>query len=231
MTFTYAVIADTGIVLVADTQVTYTHRNSIGGTDGTYEGRRSKLRFVGKHSVFSVAGNGGLVDTLIGAAEQAGCHDKEFGPATDAYHKVFLEIYNAKYAGRLQRLDATFLFCGYVDGAAGPKPQIIKLDMAGGFEYNPIYGSGWASSGSEKHGAALYLHHRLYEDNLPLERAKFLAYLVATEVAEQDTSVGGPIEMVVVTPKGTTRIKNTKKYQAGRRDFIKNQIAFFRGFK
>jgi len=231
MTFTYALIADTGIVLVADTQVTYTHRNNIGETEGTYEGRRSKLRFIGKHSAFSVAGNGGLVETLIGAAEEAGNHEKEFGPATDAYQKAFLEVYNAKYSGRIQRLDATFLFCGYVHGAAGAKPEIIKLDMAGGFEYNPIYGSGWASSRSQKHGAALYLHHRLYQDNLPLERAKFLAYLVASEVAEQDTSVGGTIEMVIITPKGAARVKSTKKYEIGRRDFIKNQINCFRAFK
>jgi 20S proteasome alpha/beta subunit len=231
MTFTYSLIADAGIVLVADTQVTYTHRNKIGETDGTYEGRRSKLRFIGKHSAFSVAGNGGLVDTLVGAAEQAGSLGEEFGPAIDAYRKAFLAVYNDKYAGRVNRLDATFLFCGYVQGAAGPKPQIIKLDMAGGFEYNPIYGSGWASSGSANHGAALYLHHRLYQDNLPLERAKFLAYLVAREVAEQDTSVGGSIEMVVITPKGANRVRNTKKYEAGRREFIKNQTGFFENFK
>ncbi len=59
MTFSYAVIADGGIVLVADSQVTYTHLGNQGQVVGTYEGCRGKIKRIGKCYAFSAAGNGG----------------------------------------------------------------------------------------------------------------------------------------------------------------------------
>lgn len=66
MTLTYAVIADGGIVLCADSQVTHTHKDPRGRVIGTYEGRQGKIRrFGGDRFAFSMAGNSGFLDALL----------------------------------------------------------------------------------------------------------------------------------------------------------------------
>src|SRR5215469_3149521 len=70
MTFTYAVIADGGIVLAADSQMTHSHSDHFG-VIGTYEGCRGKIKRIGTQFAFSIAGNGGLADTLLGEVNRA----------------------------------------------------------------------------------------------------------------------------------------------------------------
>jgi hypothetical protein len=55
---------------------------------------------------------------------------------------------------------------------------------------------------------------------MPLEQAKLLAYCIAAEVADQDTGVGGPIEMEVITPGGSEAMTNLAKYESARQELL-----------
>ena len=126
-----------------------------------------------------------------------------------------------------------FLFCGYMTDGGKSTPQIVKLDSAGNFLYNPISTRGFASTGATQHGAALYLHHRFYRDDplMSLEQAKLLAYCVAEEVAELDNSVGGPIDLEVITPEGSRSFTDLAKYEAGRQEIVGGVRSFLSRFE
>jgi hypothetical protein len=209
MTFTYAAISTGGVVLVADSQVTHTHRDSIGNVIGTYKGQVGKIRRIKDHSAFSIAENLGLADTLL--AEAGGTVNEScFESAVESYQRSFIESLRRMYRGcpppGAPRVE--FLFCGYTQRRVA---QIVKMTSDNFFAQNPITRRGYASTGSAKeHGAALYLHHRFYRDDLTLEQAKLLAYCIAAEVAEFDNSVGGPVEIEVIAPSGSSPLAATE---------------------
>ncbi len=139
VTFTYAVIADGGIILCADSQVTHTHRATSGQVIGTYEGQRSKIRRIRGQFAFSIAGNAGLADTLLAHIDQ-----KRIGTApgfeevVEVYQQAFRKIVKKHYRDPEQRkqaaqLGVAFLFCGFADIGGRGVPQIAKLDIATGF--------------------------------------------------------------------------------------------------
>ncbi|HXR33250.1 MAG TPA: hypothetical protein VN830_06065 [Verrucomicrobiae bacterium] len=230
MTFTYGVIADCGIVLVADSQVTDTHSDRFG-VIGTYESCRGKITRVGIRFAFSVAGNGGLADTLLAKVDR-GRIDKlsSFEEVVQNYEWSMRQEFQRLYSSGAPRdLEAVFLFCGYnVVGS----PQIVKLDSANFFTQNPVTGRDMAATGEARHGAAYYLHHRFYRERIPLEQAKLLAYCVAKEVADQDNSVGGPIEMEVITLKGSRPLMDTEreKYEKAHREITSQVHSFLTEF-
>jgi 20S proteasome alpha/beta subunit len=228
MTLTYALIADGGIILAADSQVTHTHSvpDPLGHgrrVVGTYEGTHSKIRRIEKDSAFSVAGNLGLVNTLLARADNAGISPKkQFEELVKGYASAFCEVLFDERLQLAPRIEAAFLFCGYIGPPESRHPQIVKLDSAANFNYNPITDEGFAFTGSEEHGAVLYLHHRFYRPRMPLEQAKLLAYCIVAEVADQDNSVGGPIEVEVITPNGSQALRDSdiEKYEQARQSLI-----------
>jgi len=240
VTFTYAVIADGGIVLVADSQMTHTHRDQLGSVIGTYEGRRGKIMRLGERFSFSICGNGGLVDTLLAEVDEAEVTRKversePFEKIVQTYELAFRHLINERYKGeqrlRVNRYGVAFLFCGFVFKQGKNLPQIAKLDIADDFLWNPLTTRDHAATGSESHGAAYYLHHRFYRDGMPLEQAKLLAYCIAKEVADQDNSVGGPIEMEVITPDGSHAFKDLEKYEAARKTMIDSVASILQSFQ
>jgi 20S proteasome alpha/beta subunit len=225
MTFTYAVIADGGVVLCADSQMVHVHSDQFGSVIGTYEGRRSKIRRIGRRFAYSICGNGGLVDTLLAEVNESDAETMEFDAMVTMYMTAFQKVLIEKYRDRNQVINArylgvVFLFCGFVVRHGKQIPQVIKLDIANDFSWLPITGRDYASTGQESHGAAYYLHHRFYREGMPLEQAKLLAYCVAAEVADQDTNVGGPIEMEVITPSGSEAMTNLEKYESARKELL-----------
>ena len=212
MTLSYAVIADGGIVLAVDSQVTYEHRVPDFGSSrvvGTYEGLQSKIRRLGDHSAFSFAGNRGLVDTLLARAELAGIDpSSSFEELVKLYGNVFCEV-QVNERIQLPSIDAAFLFCGYIGSGESRRPQIVKLDSRSGFNYNALTDKGFAFTGAVEHGGVLYLHHRFYRPRMPIEQAKLLAYCIVAEVADQDNSVGGPIEIEIITPKDSRPLSDS----------------------
>jgi 20S proteasome alpha/beta subunit len=238
MTFTYAVIADGGIVLAADSQVTHTHPDQFG-VIGTYEGCRGKIRRIGNRFAFSIAGNGGLADTLLSKVNTAEAANlPSFGDVVHHYGESMRDELRRLYPQEPPplALSATFIFCGYTHGASQLHvPQIVKLDSTAYFAQNPITGRGMAASGAERHGAAYYLRHRFYREEplMPLEQAKLFAYCIAREVADQDNSVGGPIEVEVITPQGAGPLiqADLAKYEKGRQEIISTVRSFVESFK
>lgn len=225
MTLSYAVIADGGIVLAADSQITYTHsvpEFEASRVVGTYEGLQSKIRRLGNHSAFSFSGNRGLVTTLLARAELVGVDaSQNFEKLVKQYGNVFSEVLVNERI-QISPIDAAFLFCGYIGEGVNKRPQIVKLDSRAGFNYNAMTGQGFAFTGAESHGGVLYLHHRFYRPGMPLEQAKLLVYCMVAEVADQDNSVGGPIEMEIVTPacSGPLLDSDIKKYEKVRQKLI-----------
>jgi 20S proteasome alpha/beta subunit len=219
MTFTYAVISTGGIVLVADSQVTYTHQDSVGNVIGTYKNQVGKIRRIGNHSAFSIAENLGLADTLLAEANRS-VEETSFEASVQSYQRSFIDSLKRMYQGYpppgAPRVE--FLFCGYTQNRVA---QIVKMSSDTLFAQNPITRCGYASTGSAKeHGAALYLHHRFYRDDLNLEQAKLLAYCTAAEVAEFDNSVGGPLEIEVITPEGSGSLTRLEVYAEARERLI-----------
>lgn len=235
MTFSYAVIAKGGIVLAADSQVTHTHLSELGEIIGTYENQRGKIRRLKNKAAFSMAGTGGFIDTLLTKAELAGIDSsKPFEDVVIGYQRVFRGELERNYQGSSPRnMEAVFLFCGYISENSQRVPQIVRLDSSGPtpFECSPVTGSGWAWSGAFLHGAAIYLQNRFYRKDLTLEQAKLLAYCIAAEVAEQDNTVGGPIEVEVITPSGSSPLTNIEKYEAARQRLARDIAHFLREFE
>src|SRR5215471_13701521 len=98
MTFSYALIADGGIVLVADSQVTHTHSIHSGRVVGTYEGRRPKLRRLADRTVLSISGSRGFVDALLLRAEREKVRpDQEYEKLVDAYQFAFRKELHENY--------------------------------------------------------------------------------------------------------------------------------------
>jgi len=53
---------------------------------------------------------------------------------------------------------------------------------------------------------AVYLLHRLYDENMSLENLMSLAAYLITETGTQDPKVGGPVNMATVTEPDGSRI-------------------------
>lgn len=235
MTFTYAVIADGGIVLCADSQVTHTHNDQFGKVIGTYEGRRGKIRRLAGRFAFSVSGNGGLVDTLLAEIdEEQVARLESFDEIVKTYQAAFQKVLKEKYGDNpmeVRHFGVAFLFCGYVVRHGKALPQIVKLDVSSDFLWNPITGRDHAATGQERHGAAYFLHHRFYREGMPLEQAKLLAYCAASEVADLDGSVGGPIEMEIITPEGSGPLTDLHKYEKARQEIAGKVQSFLAAFR
>jgi 20S proteasome alpha/beta subunit len=220
MTLTYAMIADGGIILAADSQFTYTHKVQ-GNIVGAYEGTTEKIAYLKNGSAFSIAGNRGLVDTLLAKAETID-DSMPFEQVVFAYSQLFQKEYQKAYGQSRDwnmRVHADFLFCGYLKVNGKAIPQIIKLASGFDFGYNPMT-RGFAFTGEERHGGVLYLHHRFYRDGIPLEKAKLLGYCILKEVADLDTSVGGPIEIAIITENEAKPLTDLAKYEQKRQEII-----------
>jgi 20S proteasome alpha/beta subunit len=158
-----------------------------------------------------------LVDALLAKAELAEIDGSgPFEEVVREYAGLFQREYIKAYDQRTG-YPCAFLFCGYI-GRNGKKiPQIVKLSNQNSFIWNPVAtGAGYGFTGREQHGGVLYLHHRLYLENMPMDSAKCLAYCILSEVAELDNLVGGPIEMAVVTESGVEPFTGFDRYEKKR---------------
>lgn len=218
VTLTYALVADGGIVLAADSQITHPHDVGQSNIVATYAAKRSKIRTLKNGAAFSVAGNAGLVDALLAKAEIAQIDQSEpFEDVVSEYQQLFQREYLKRY-GQATGPSCAFLFCGYIGANGTKKPQIIKLSSNNVFMWNPVGEFGF--TGREQHGGVLYLHHRLYSSQMPLDSAKCLVYCIISEVAELDNIVDGPIEMVVVTELGVEPFTSVDRYEKKRQQII-----------
>jgi hypothetical protein len=211
MTLTYALIADGGIVLAADSKLTYTHAPTAeysGNpfTAATYDTLVSKIHKFPNGSALSVAGKHGLVEMLLNSAQAKGVgQSHSFVQSVLDYRRHFQDEYLKLYDDdRGDHPHCDFIFVGYEGKGEARSPLLCKLSSKQHFSFHPS--ETFEFSGRENHGAALYLHHRLAFPNMPLGAAKQLVYCVLAEVSDLDNMCGRPIEMVVVMPTGTVDI-------------------------
>ena len=92
------------------------------------------------------------------------------------------------------RPDLAFILGGYdSDGT----PRLFSL--ISNFDFNPmLHEYGFAVQGVAPY--ALYLLNRLYEPGRTVEELTALAIYVITETASQDGKVGGPVNVITITP-------------------------------
>lgn len=91
------------------------------------------------------------------------------------------------------RPDVVFLVAGYENN----EPRIYQL--ASSLDFAPQYHEyGWAVAGVPQY--ALYLLNRLYEKDRSRNDLAALATYVITETASQDGKVGGPVQIIEITP-------------------------------
>ena len=183
---------------------------------GTYRAKKRKIQVLKNGSAFSIAGDAGLVDELLKKA--VGIDDsKPYDGMVREYSHLFQNEYLDAYDNDPNRPHCAFLFCGYI-GATGHKaPQIYQLSSFRSFSLKPrdVY----AFTGREFHGAALYLHHRLYrKEGMSMDSAKCLAYCALSEVADMDNMVGRPIEMVIITESGVEPLTDFARYEQKRKE-------------
>ena len=222
MTLTYALVADSGIVLAADSQVTDYHKI---GEDagpmrvvGAYKSKTSKIRQLKNGSAFSIAGNAGIVDSLLATADAELDDSGPFEDVVRAHENLFRDEYEKAYGKDNYPVRCAFLFCGFTKHHY---PQIIQLDSSTGFTWNPVATTkGYGFTGRENHGGVLYLHRRLFVREMKLDAAKCLAYCVLSEVADLDEVVGPPIEMAVITESGVAPITDFSRYERKRQQVI-----------
>jgi 20S proteasome alpha/beta subunit len=92
------------------------------------------------------------------------------------------------------RPDLAFILGGFdADGT----PRIFSL--ISNFDFNPmLHEYGFAVQGVAQY--ALYLLNRLYEADRSLDELAALAVYAITETASQDGKVGGPVNVITITP-------------------------------
>lgn len=225
MTLTYALIADGGIILAADSQGTDSHQIAEGHESrliAAYQGTVSKIRSLPNGSAFSIAGNSALVEHLLLEAEHKKLQEiTDFIESTLAYSRLFREEFIKLYDEDENPPHCDFLFCGYAGKNGDKDPYIVKLSSRCRFGWNVVApGKGYGFSGREQHGAVLYLHHRLYSPGMPMESAKCMAYCILAEVADSDNIVGFPIEMAIITKDGVGPFSGFDQYEQKRQSII-----------
>jgi 20S proteasome alpha/beta subunit len=92
------------------------------------------------------------------------------------------------------RPDLAFILGGFdADGT----PRIFS--RISNFDFNPmLHEYGFAVQGVAQY--ALYLLNRLYEADRSLDELAALAVYAITETASQDGKVGGPVNVITITP-------------------------------
>jgi 20S proteasome alpha/beta subunit len=92
------------------------------------------------------------------------------------------------------RIGLALLVGGYEDDGS---PRLISLDST--FDFPPmLHTYGWAVQGIVQY--ALYLLNRLYEPDRTVQELTALAVYAITETAGQDGKVGGPVNVVTISP-------------------------------
>lgn len=111
-----------------------------------------------------------------------------------------------------RRPDLVFIVAGYeVDPEGKNKPSNPHIyQIASGSDFAPmLHDYGFAVAGVGQY--ALYLLNRLYEPDRTIAELAALTVYVITETASQDGKVGGPVNVITISPeKGTDVLSNSK---------------------
>jgi 20S proteasome alpha/beta subunit len=203
MSLAVAIEATNGIVLAADSRVTFGDPRGMTAVNDTVQ----KIYRPNSCTAVAVVGmpetGAALIQhIIIGLATQPNAN-------IDVVAETFRAIGNQHFVqwfgqpqflmGPLRpvptpRPDLCFVLIGY---DAGGNPKIFRLHSIPPFNFAPnLSTTGFATAGVDP--LAVYFLNRFYRRNLDLEIAKDLAVYCIVERASQDGKVGGPVRLAVV---------------------------------
>jgi 20S proteasome alpha/beta subunit len=206
MTLLVALKGSDGMVLAADSRGTFGDPRGVTAQNDSMQ----KAHILSSHVAVLAAGSGELgamvIDKVRGKVTQDGTDWAT--PVTNVLRDVVREQYNGWFpsvpamqapalvqAGQVAaRPELAFLAGGYEDdGTARLFSLVSPLDFA-----PMLHDYGFAVQGVAQY--ALYLRNRLYEADRSIEELTPLAVYVISETASQDGKVGGPVNVISISP-------------------------------
>jgi len=181
-----------------------------------------KLYAVSKHVGVVVAGSGELGATIMDEVPDRirNSNVKGVTPVMNEIRKILIEHFDQWFKGfsivliqgapNPVRPTLVVIVGGYeVDAQGKPTVQkIYSLNCHNNFA-PMLHDYGYALNGVAQY--ALYLLNRLYTQNLTVEKLLPLGAYVITETASQDGKVGGPVQLMKITPNEGCVILKTEE--------------------
>ena len=181
-----------------------------------------KLYAVSKHVGVVVAGSGELGATIMDEIPDRIRNSNVEGvtPVMSEIRKILIERFDQWFKGfsivpiqgvpNPVRPTLVVIVGGYeVDAQGKPTVQkIYSLNCHNNFA-PMLHDYGYALNGVAQY--ALYLLNRLYTQNLTVEKLLPLGAYVITETASQDGKVGGPVQLMKITPNEGCVILKTEE--------------------
>lgn len=196
MSLVIARAATDGVILAADTRLT-------GEVDGMnyIQPDCSKTYLYGGNCAVGITGQ---VKFMIEFLEDAERHDElKFSEKEVPVQTVtrltwhFHELFKKRFPKGQKSIPypTTLTFAGHGNFGEQSGAFMYELSLKEGFGAMPK--ERFTVSGQKLHGGAYYLH-RFREVPMDMETAAFLSFFCIKEVAEQDLTVGMPVEIITV---------------------------------
>lgn len=203
MTLLVALKGKGGVVLAADSRATFGDPRGVTAQNDS----QVKVHILSRHVAVAVAGTGEVGAMVIDLTKKQ-ITDQDGSTAISellrqtargSYQQWFPSVPPIAPAGVMPgqiptRPTVDFLVAGY----EGSEARL--LSFASGFDFAPmLHAYGWAVSGVPTY--ALYLLNRLYAADRTVEELTALAVVAITETARQDGKVGGPVNVITISPE------------------------------
>ena len=208
MTLTVCLRGQDGIVMASDSRGTFGDPRGVTAQNDNMK----KAYGVSEHVGILVAGSGELgallMDSIQSKVGEAGVDgvtqvlESARETVKEKYDEWFSRFLIRRTPGAQEpaRPDLLMIVAGYDCDESGKFtiPRIYSMNSA--LDFAPmLHDYGFALNGVAQY--ALYLLNRLYVPRSPIERLLPLACYVITETASQDGKVGGPVQVLTITPQ------------------------------
>lgn len=209
MTLVVVLKGTDGLVLAGDSRGTFGDPRELTAQNDTQE----KSYILSRHVGALIAGDGGLASLLLRKViEQISSQGLDgVTPVMYATRQVLIQQYEEFFPNfpymPMQgipipaRPAVHLLIAGYDLSNEGTPTSSSIYSMNAETNFAPaLHDYGFALDGIPQY--ALYLLNRLYDPQAAVEELVALAAYAITETASQDGKVGGPVQMLTITPDG-----------------------------
>lgn len=210
MTLLIALKGHDGLVLAADSRGTFGDPRGVTAQNDS----QKKAHTLAKHVAVLQAGSGEVGAQLISEARAMidSAQTDGVSQVLNLLRNLVRQRYNEWFpsvppivppqmamSGQMAtRPDLAYVVAGYNVSEGSPTDaQIYQIGAA--TDFSPmLHDYGFAVAGIAQY--ALYLLNRLYEPGRSIDELTALAVYVITETASQDGKVGGPVNVITITP-------------------------------
>lgn len=194
-----------GLVLASDSRGTFGDPRGVTAQNDSMQ----KAYILSNHVAVLLAGSGevgsAIVDRVAQKIQQQGLDG--LTPVRDVLRQEARACYNdwfstlqavANTSVPPNRPDLSFIVAGYeINETRTEQPAIYQLPSS--LDFPPmLHNYGFAIAGVPTY--ALYLLNRLYQTNRTIQDLAGLAAYTITETASQDGKVGGPVQLITISP-------------------------------